>query len=268
MIVSLRRWTLSLVLALTATGALAADPGAASTWTDRLFLSFAEDATVAQKQWWEGRLVYEDGSSDLPWDRTIVQAQAALTPIRNLEFGGRVGFGSTDAPGGIPDGSGATDFDIWAKYLFPNRGGFELAVGGLATVPTGDETAGLGADAFSLKAFGALRYPLTKGVFTANVGIRTNGDGRLGPPSAPDLDGKTSVSAGVGVILPFSSQVAVIGEASMETERFDGLDSDVRVLAGVNWRPASRGVVRAAAGLGLTDGAPDVQIVAGYALAF
>ena len=45
-------------------------------------------------------------------------------------------------------------------------------------------------------------------------------------------------------------------------------EDDARLLGGVNWRPLARGTIRAAVSVGLTDGAPDAAIVAGYAVAF
>ena len=44
-------------------------------------------------------------------------AQVHIPERLVLSVGGRVGFGSTDASGGGPDGSGATDLDVYGKYL-------------------------------------------------------------------------------------------------------------------------------------------------------
>ena len=268
-------FTLAVLVSLFGSTAYAAEPAAAppavptaAPPVERLFLSLAEDPALAQRQWWEGQFEYADGSSNLPWDRQILRLQAAVAPWKNLEIGGRVGFGTTQAPQGIPDGSGATDTDVYAKWNFGSFEHATFAAGGLLTVPTGDESAGLGFDAFAVKIFGALRYPLAKAVFTGNVGVRFGDDGRLGDTSSATLDAKTSVSVGFGLIVPMASSWSLIGEAALETERFDGLDSDLRILGGVNWRPSNRGVVRAAAGFGLSDVAPDIQIIAGYAFTY
>lgn len=259
-----------LALAASTAGAGFANAATASG-TDRLFLSFAEDASLANRQWWEGQFQYDDGSDDLPWDRTIVRGVVAINFTQRLELGGRVGFGSTSAPGNIPDGSGATDLDVWGKWVFPTRQNTSFAAGVIATVPTGDETSGLGYDSFSAKAFGSLRYQLPNAVFTANVGLRKNQDGHIGPPGpGGDLDGKTSASFGAGIVVPVSQQVTLIGEVGVESERFDapGLDSDTRILGGVNWSPTGRGIFRGALGAGLTDGAPDFTVTLGYAYTF
>jgi hypothetical protein len=261
----MRIWKYAVVFALAAFScgaAMAQSPVGA----DRLFLSFAEDASIANRQWWEGQIEYSDGSDDLPWDRTILRGVFAINPIKNLEIGGRVGFGSTSAPDDIPDGSGATDLEAWGKWSFGNYQNTAFAAGGLVTVPTGDETSGLGTDAFSLKAFGSLRHKLPNATFTANVGVRLNNDGSLGPGN--DIDGKTSASLGLGLILPLSQQLSFVGEMALETARFEDLDSDTRILAGVNWSPAKRGIFRGALGFGLTDGSPDFTLLAGYAYTF
>ena len=114
--------------------------------TDRLFLSFAEEATLVDRQWWEGQAEFQDGNG---FDAKILRGVAAFQPWAQVEFGGRVGFGDSSS-GVLPDGSGATDLDLWAKYHFGSSGKTEFAAGGIATVPTGDDAVGLGFDARDL----------------------------------------------------------------------------------------------------------------------
>lgn len=230
--------------------------------SDRFFLAFAEDTAIAQEQWWEGQLEFAE-SDDV--DVTVVRGIVAFQPWKNVELGGRMGFGSSDT-GTSADGSGATDLDAWGKYYFGERvSDTEFALGAGVTVPTGDDSAGLGFDAFSLGVFGALRHRLPELVLAVHAGVRTTGDGRI---LGVDLDGKTSALLGGGVIWPLSDEVAFVGEVNLESERFEQTDKDTRVLGGVNWRPFNRGIVRAALGFGLSDGAPDVQLLAGYAAQF
>ena len=82
--------------------------------SDRLFLSFIEDATIVQNQWWEAQLELADFDSV---DQTIVRGIAAFRPWKSVELGGRVGFGQTDTPAGLPDGSGATDLTSGASTI-------------------------------------------------------------------------------------------------------------------------------------------------------
>jgi hypothetical protein len=190
---------------------------------------------------------------------------AAFQIIEDLEIGGRIGFGSTDAPRGIDDGSGATDFDLWAKYRLVGSESTHFAFGGVFTIPTGDDQAGLGFDSFGLGLFGAIRHRLQSLSVTGNVGVRLNDDGRV---HGFTLDGRTSVFLAGGVVAPVNDAISVIGELRIEGERFRGLDEDARVLGGVNWRLNRRSLIRGAIGLGFTDGAPDSQVIAGFAYTF
>lgn len=256
---------LVLLAALPAAAQATAAPAAAGRTTpgaDRLFLSFFEDATLVRSQWWEGQLEYADYDD---FETTLLRVVAAFSPWENIELGGRVGFGQSDSDQFL-DGSGATDLDLYWKYYFGNRGGnTEFAAGALGTVPTGDDAAGLGFDAFSVGAFGSARHRLKGAILTANAGVRMNGDARF---VGVDLDGKTSPFAGLGYIRPLSDEVSFVGEVRFESERFDNGDADLRVLGGINLRAFNRGMLRGAVGVGLDDGAPDLLFIVGYAQNF
>jgi hypothetical protein len=230
----------------------------------RLFLSFIEDAVVVDRQWWEGQLEYTDGD---PIDSTVVRGVVALQPWKFVEVGGRVGFGNTDTESGLPDGTGGTDLDLWAKYyLGLDAKDTEYVVGGVVTVPTGDDTAGLGNDAFGAAIFGSLRYTLPELVLAGHVGVRFNEDATL--LGLEEREGEVSPMIGVGVIVPAAERIEIVGEADFEGERFDGADDDLRLLGGVNWSVTERGIVRGGLVFGLTDGAPDFQAIVGYAAQF
>jgi hypothetical protein len=242
-------------------------PAAAQTGptsgSDRLFLNFAEEATVVETQWWEGQINITDHD---PADARTASLVFALNPVDRVEFGGKVGFGSTDTPAGVPDGSGATDLTLWGKYHLGTTGDdTEFAAGTIVTVPTGDDTAGLGYDSFGVGAFWSFRQVLPKAILSGNAGVRFNDDGRI---FGVELEGKTSGFAGLGVITPLSDRLSAIGEARYEAKRFEGGDSDFSILAGINWRPENRGMVRVAIAFGLADGSPDAQLLAGYAVSF
>lgn len=233
---------------------------------DRFYLSFVEDTAVVGRLRAEGQLELSDaGSADVILARYIAAVQFRDLP--NLEFGGRIGFGSVNNRPGFGDESGITDLDVWAKLVMrPTTDRLpQIAVGGLITLPTGDEGAGLSRDAISSKLFAAARFRLPRGVISAHAGLRVSGDGQSG---AYDLDGEVVPSIGVGYILPLPRDVTLIVEGTFEGARFDGLEDDARLLAGVNWRPLPEGAVRLAVAGGLTDGAPDAQILAGYAFEF
>ena len=235
----------------------------ATSSNDRLFLGFIPEAAVVGNQWWEGQFEYADGNS---YDAFLLRGVVAFQPWKRWEMGARVGFGNTDTPAGVPDGTGATDLDAWAKYYLGKSGdATEFVAGGLITVPTGDDAAGLGTDAFAVGGFGSLRHRFERFILSVHAGVRFNGDGQM---FDDEMNGKTSPLVGVGMIFPQSDRVTFVAEASYEGARFEGADSDVRVLGGLNWRLQNRGMFRGALAFGLTDGAPDVQILASYAWTF
>ena len=142
----------------------------------------------------------------------------------------------------------------------------EFAVGGVFTVPTGDDTAGLGTDAFAASLFGTVRHRLPNAILSAHAGFRLNEDGQI--LGGSELDGENSGLLGFGLIFPASDKLAFVAELDYEGKRFSGGDSDIRILGGANWRPFNTGQLRAALAFGLSDGAPDVQLLAGYAANF
>ena len=259
------------LLLLTTTAALAQQPtssASAPTSTsslDRLFVNFIEDATIVDQQRWEGWFQYEDG--DLV-DVAALYGTAAFQLWANTEVGGRVGFGKTDID--IDDeleGTGATDLDVWGKYYW-NLGdrGTEISAGAVLTVPTGDDAAGLGADAFALKGFVAGRFALESVILTGTLGLQANESGRIF--ESDDIDGETSFAIGGGVIVPWSDSFSFVGELSWKTERFEDFEDDGRVLGGLNLRLSDRGMLRPAVAIGLEDGAPDYMFIIGYAHSF
>jgi len=230
--------------------------------SDRLFLAFIEDAAVVEEQWWEGQVEYSEGNTI---DSLIARGVVAFQPWENIEVGGRVGFGTSDTSAGLPDGTGATDLDVWGKYYFGSGETVEFSAGSVVRIPTGDDTAGLGEDAFAISGFGAMRKRFSHWVLAVHAGLRYTEDGaQLGT----DLDGQGSTFLGVGALFPLSDRLTVVGEARFESERFDGADNASEVLGGVNWRPGNRGMIRGAVGLGLSDGSPDFRLIASYAVSF
>jgi len=233
--------------------------------SDRLFLSFAQDAAIVPSQWWEGQIQFDDGSSNLP-DAFIARGVVAFQPFKNIEIGGRVGLGNTSASGNLPDGSGATDLDAYAKYFFANVADHtDLTAGLLLTVPTGDDNSGLGYNSFSEQIFGGVAYRLDNLVIGGHFGLRLNGNGDF---QGTSLSGKTSFELAGNVVIPTAHKLSVVAEAKIETERFDNQDSIVQLLGGVNWHAFGRGMLRGAIAAGLTDAAPNFTFLASYAYTF
>ncbi len=272
----LRPVLLVALLVAAASPALAADPAkpaGSPEITSRLFLSFAQDASLVKSQWWEGQIEYADGQNTDP-DVFIFRGVVAFHPVKQLEVGGSVGFGEANAPAGVSDGSGATDLNAYGKWVWPNVGtNLDLSAGAMITVPTGDDTAGLGYNAFSTELFGSMRYRMQSFILGAHAGVRFNGDGDFqGVP----LSGKTSFDLAISAMFPLANQVTLIAESEIETERFDisvpgtpvNIDTSAQILGGVDWAAFGRGHLRGALGAGLTDGAPNFRLILGYAYTF
>jgi len=267
------------ILTLTATLALPAsaqdqpaDPPSATTpapqptsGSDRMFLNFFEEATIVDGQWWEGQLELVN-DSDI--DSFILRGVAAFQLRPKLEVGGTVGFGTTDS-NVVPDGTGATDLDLYGKWYFGSPGKKkknEFAAGAILTVPTGDNTSGLGQDAFRLGGFGSFRRRAKRIIWNGNLGFRINDDAEFS--GSDSLDGKGSTWAGFGILFPRSDKVSLIAETKYESKQFQGGKNLFSVLGGINWRLANQGMFRGAVDIGLKDGSPDLRVLAGYARTF
>jgi hypothetical protein len=257
--------------------AKAASSSASPEIIDRLFLAFATDAAAVKSQWWEGQLEYSDSSQGVPVDAWVLRGVVAFRPIKTLEVGGNVGFGDTSSSVGRTDGSGATDLQAYGKWVFPNVGeNTDLAAGLILTIPTGDDSVGLGFNSFSSEAFGSVRYRVSRSVVLGgHAGFRVNSNGKF---EGYDLNGQTSFDLGFSALFPLANEVSLVAEAQLETARFDnmnpnpnnqlGAETSTQVLGGINWRAFGRGMFRGAVSFGLAEGAPDFRAVLSYAYTF
>ncbi len=237
--------------------------------TDRLFLGFAQDAALADQQWWEGQLEF---ASHEDLDTVVARLIFAVRPFERIEFGGNVGFGDSDLPAPLNDreGSGATDLELWGKYALGTMDdGSHLATGVKLTIPTGDDSAGLGEDAFILGAFLSSRKSYKEFELVGHVGVNFNGDGQI---VNSDLEGKVSAVLGAGMIFRQTDEIGFVVEAILETKRYKDAgnfgDSAASVLGGVDWRLGKNGMLRGSLALGLSDGAQDHVLSLGYAARF
>ena len=254
-----------------------APPAASSEMSDRLFLAFAQDAALVKSQWWEGQLQYSDASKSIPVDAFVFRGVVAFRPIKNLEVGGNFGIGDTSASGNRPDGFGATDLQVYGKWVFPNiASNTDIAAGLILTIPTGDDTVGLGFNSFASQAFGSVRYKLNKSVVLGgHLGLGINGDGKF---QGYDLNGQFSYEVGFSALFPLANQVSLVAEALAQTSRFDnnnpgpnnliGAETATQVLGGINWRAFGRGMFRGAVTIGVTEGSPDFSALVSYAYTF
>ena len=247
----------------------------------RLFQQFFEDAAITS-QWWGVEARIQNGA--VPpiqnADGRSISPVIAISPVRNLELGGRVSWlhynldHAITVPAGsgtrtIDGNSGATDIEFFGKYrvmLEP----VQLAFGASVTLPTGSKDDGLGTGKVVPMVFGAVRKELGNYIAVAHLGLRFNPDVDL---LSTHLNGKTSTSIGGGIIAKVSTSFNWTGEVTVESERFSdapGLPaaSDIRATAGAQWLFAKHHILRAALSAGLSDGAPSYELIGGYAYWF
>ncbi len=233
---------------------------------DRMFLSFVEDPALALRQHWEAQAAVGDFDGVDRYDSRLVAA-FQFPGLPRAEFGLRGGFRGLEGRSFVPDDSGISDLDVWAKvhaYRSTNNR-TDLGFGALLTFPTGDPDSGLGDDAVQSKVFVTLSYAMRFAALIAHAGVRTADDGeRFGLP----LEGEVSPAGGVGLLFPFSTRFSMVLEAKYDGERFKNTEAESQALVGLNWRVSRVGVLRFAVAGGLEDGSPDSEIVFGYTVRY
>ena len=78
-------------------------------------------------------------------------------------------------------------------------------------------------------------------------------------------DGGTSVSLGVGLLVPLSADASLVFEAGYDGERLKGTESDSLLLVGLDWQVHWRGKLRAALAAGIEGSSVDGRLIVGYA---
>ena len=226
----------------------------------RLLKSFVQDGAIQPNVWMEGQWRLENNA---PLFDGGNGTRNFLSGILALGFNHRVEAGLTW--GGIsvePDGgashSGVSDLEIYGKYLLRDAP-VDLSVGGLVKVPIADSGDLLGSGSFDWEGFAALRKDFGTIQAVANLGLRQNGD-----PDDSSVKGEASLLAGGGVIFELGKRSFGSLELSYESRRYDGLHSDSRMTPGLMVRLGERGFFRAGLGVGLSDGAPDMEGTAGF----
>ena len=232
---------------------------------DRFFLSFVEDPALVRYRHYEAQLDYKEADfADSTVVRGIVAVQ--LESVPRVEIGARLGYGNSEIDGFVDD-SGMTDLDVWGKFHIKrtadNR--TDMALGVIATLPTGDTDSGLGRDALQSKVFFGASYAWKEVLLVANGGIAAAGNGEaFGVP----LEGEIAPAVGVGVLVPLWPGISVVFEANYEGERFKGTKPDSNLLTGLNWQLREHGKLRLGFSLGLGETSDVAEIVAGYAFVY
>ncbi len=248
----------------------------------RFFQFFVEEASIVPTQWWEGQFRFiSDGqyrSINIPDSDTLAFSPIiAIAPWDNIEIGIIFSIEDIDydiAPWRDIGGSGLSDTDIYGKYKLKTEP-FEFTLGALATLPSGDEDEGRGTGKVNVELFGSSKKDYGDFIITGIFGLRLNRDAEIlardilpGLRMGVRLDAKTSVLLGGGIIFPFSDNLAFSGELSVESERYDQIDSDIRLTPGIQFKTFENSLLRAGLGIGLSDGAPDFEVILSYVYTF
>ncbi|MEW6752391.1 MAG: hypothetical protein AB1505_15615 [Candidatus Latescibacterota bacterium] len=211
-----------------------------------LFQAFFHDTPTTAELVGEAGVTFGDAEEG---DSFVVGARGRYPLDERLEAGAGLSFVSIGSDLG-PDESSISDLWLSARYRLPT-GKVPASAGGYVTVPIGEEAAGQGR--LDLGGFGALRYPLPSGlVITGTAGLDL--------VELPGLDDReASLLLGGGVIYPHTERLSLVGELLLESQK------DYMVLSGgADLRLAGSGRLRGWLGLGLDDGAPDVQLAGSY----
>jgi hypothetical protein len=283
--------TLLCSLALLTTGSTLAQTETTTTTTAsttvlkpnmRFFQQFATDAAIVEKQWYGAELRYQSGA--VPpveeADGWLLTPTIAISLFKNLEVGGSVSYISYDLdhprprPGDLDDfdgDSGLGDLTMWGKYRFFDTGTVSVTAGALLTLPTGSDDDGLGTGEVGPAGFAAVRVKAGDGYFLGEAGIRFNQDASI---FETELDGRNSTFFGGGYLWEGYENWVFSGEVTAESERFEDDDSvfdlgasDFRGTAGVQYLFPHQ-FLRGAVSLGFSDGAPDFELIFGYAYHF
>lgn len=169
---------------------------------------------------------------------------------------------------------GLADIDIAVRYALGDND--NLMSGLLVSLPTGMEAAGYGGT--DIELFGAARYGLYRISMEGCIGLRLNGNLKLGETTqydprtgderkvTIDREGKPSARIGIGVLLAVSNSTTMTGRFIAETARWDGYKSDIRFTPGFDYRLKPRIGFRGGIGIGLSDDAPDFELSVGFSL--
>jgi hypothetical protein len=233
---------------------------------DRLFRSFVEDVVFVERQRGQARVSAADSDEATSYVSELLGA-FNFTTQPWLEVGVRAGYAGTELDPAGTGASGPTDVDLWGKMLVYTspRSGLRSAAGVVLTLPTGEPETGRAAGAAGVKLFGSLRHGVGRITLSASAGLRATDDSEV---DGVDREGQVSGSLAAAAFVPFDRRLVGLAELGYESKRFEDGEDDASALVGVSWKVLREGILRLALGFGLSEGAPDTELTAGYAFEF
>lgn len=228
------------------------------------------DGALVTGAWLRGETRYQHWKlgDEIKSDCFMVGSTFALPIAYDLvELGGRISLNYYDPDLG-GDVWGFSDIDLWGKYLVMDDPCL-LSVGMLITLPTGAEKViyPRASGEFNIELFSGIRYYISD--ITALIGhinLRYNSDMDLkikvdGTTFSDEADGKVSFGVGGGMIFEASPGFNILGEVSIETERYKAMDNDIELTGGVEYFLTEMVSLNGGLGVGIDKGAPEFEVI-------
>jgi hypothetical protein len=242
-----------------------------SSSSHRLFLRFVEDAALVPSYWLEGQARWQTNTGAFGADEGAASEANTLSATgvfamnvaEDFEFGGRIGLAHRDPDDGSGE-TGLTDMDLWGKVSVATDP-MAFSVGLLVTAPTGSEDKFLGTGETNVEFFGGVRKALGRVTLAGNLGMRINQDADF---DEVELEGQNSLLGGAAVLVEATRNVGLILEYAVESARYEGTGTDARLLGGFDWSVSEQFLVRGGVAGGLSNGAPDVELIGSAAWLF
>ncbi len=246
--------------------AIAAAGSADVTQNDRLMQRPEWDGAVVQKNWVDGTLRFQQWDTDFGDADVWTLGPTFMTSLpanRSLEFGGRFDVIRYD-PDDYSSENGLSDIELWAKYQFIKTADYMLSAGLLATLPTGSEDVlhPRASGEVNVEMFGAGRFQVTRTLaLIAHAGLRQNSDMDVEVGNFDgEVDGELQVMAGGGAIFEVAPQLKLQGELNFATEAYEDFDNDIQLRIGVDYEMRPDLIIGGSSGIGLDDGAPELEL--------
>ncbi|MBS3741883.1 MAG: transporter [Candidatus Cloacimonetes bacterium] len=209
-----------------------------------LFQAFFESPVEIEKPYVIGDISFADYDFVSSFE---LGARGGLLLSPKIQLGSEISFISLSPDNGDGE-SGISDLLVQGKYTWMLEKS-RVAAGGKITLPIGSEDVGGGNTNFGM--FGGIRHPLSpKATMNGVLGINFIEAGK---------DRETSLMLGFGGTMIINNQISAVGEFNLQTE------VEYAMLSfGVDYQLKEMGRIRSGIGIGMDDGAPDIQIKACY----
>lgn len=234
------------------------------------------DGAIISGNWLNGEFRYQQGEIGGNEDINVLALGAtfatSLPDLPKLELGARAWLMHADYDH-FDSEFGLSDIDCWGKYQFYNQNQLLLSAGLMLSLPLGSDGVvhPRASGELNIEAFAAARYQAsTLLTFIGHIGIRNNGDMEFdldgaGPfgNSRGEFDGETQLEIGGGAIYQLQPNLNFLGELNIASEAYEDSDSDIGLTLGLDYLLRSNMTLKGGLGLGLDDGAPDIELIIG-----